>query len=240
MFGTFQTALGFLTVVRVQAGSAREISELGKSAWAFPLVGALIGAALVGTYMGLSSVFPVGPTAVVTVALWILLTGGLHIDGWTDCWDALSATVPPERRYEILKDSRLGTFGALALFLLLALKISVLSGGLSPVALFAAPVIGRGLMVWVAHGTHTPATGMAAGFLSSLTSRSAYIAALIGLAFALLAGVLGLAAFGLAYVVSICFRRFCLSRLGMFNGDAMGAVCEISETLVLLVCCTTW
>ncbi|MBI5248615.1 MAG: adenosylcobinamide-GDP ribazoletransferase, partial [Desulfomonile tiedjei] len=144
MLRPLDIALGFLTVFKVRVEPAPELQEVGRSSWCFPLVGALIGALLVGLHLILSGHLPVFLVAVLTIGLWIFLTGGLHLDGWTDCWDALAASVNPDRRMQILKDSRMGTFGALGLILLLAVKTGSLAReDLSLPVLFAAPVIGR-------------------------------------------------------------------------------------------------
>jgi len=185
-----------------------------------------------------TSYFPTILAAILTVGLWIVVTGGLHLDGWTDCWDALAASVTPEQRFIIMKDSRLGTFGAVALILLLAVKVAAISYQDFPVtALFLAPVAGRGIMVLAAYGSRHRGEGMAALFISGLDRRSVQWAAIIGLVPALILGWTGILAVVGAYLGAIWFRRFADSRLQTINGDVLGAICEFSETLFLLVAC---
>jgi len=236
-----QIALGFLTVFRIRIHPPPDMVEVGASSWAFPVVGALLGIILVFADSMLSAVLPPVPAAVLLVALWVVLTGGLHLDGWTDCWDAVAASVPAERRFEILKDSRLGTFGALALILLIALKIGAVGSGQVPtILLFLAPVIGRAAMVVASPGAPHRGDGMAYQFLTGLDSRTVRWAAVLGFAPALLAGWQGALAVAVAYVGSLWFRRFAEFRLQTFNGDVIGAMGEFSEALVLLAACVRW
>lgn len=234
-------SLGFLTVFRVTVHPIPELGEVARSAWTFPLVGIILGGILVLIRWTLGSHLPPFLSAVILVGLWVFLTGGLHLDGWTDCWDALAASTTPERRYEILKDSRMGTFGGLALILLMAVKISALATPELPcLLLFLAPVIGRGAMVTAAYGIRVPAQGMGNSFVQSLDRSTVNRAALIAFVPALIAGLAGLLAVAAAYIGALIFRRFAQSRLNMVNGDVLGAMCELSEALVLITASFTW
>ncbi len=238
MLRSLQTALGFLTVFGSRDRTITDLAEIGRSAWAFPVVGAIIGLILVIAHLVFFSHLPSFIAAILTVTLWIVLTGGLHLDGWTDCWDALAASVTPEQRFAILKDSRVGTFGAVALIALLALKTAALaSDDLGVVALFLAPVVGRGVMVVTAYGSRHRGEGMAAMFLAGLDRKTVRWAALIGLVPAVIAGWMGILAAAGAYLGAIWFRNFSDSRLPTINGDVLGAICELSETLFLLIAC---
>lgn len=238
MLRSLEIAISFLTVFKVRVEPYPELQEVGRTSWAFPLVGAMIGVLLAVFHLLLSSHLPMFLTAVLVVGLWIFLTGGLHLDGWTDCWDALPASVSPERRFEILKDSRLGTFGALGLILLLAVKVGALAhADLSLAALFAAPMIGRGFMVYAMYGSRHRGDGMAALFLAGVDAGSARWALALALAAAMLVGWSGIFSAAVAYAAAVWFRRFAESRLPAINGDVMGAVCEFSETVFLLMTC---
>ncbi len=241
MLRPFEIALQFLTTFKVRVDPAPSLLEVGQSAWAFPLVGAVIGAILTGAYVLLAGHLPPILCAVVVVALWAVITGGLHLDGWTDCWDALPASVTPERRLEILKDSRLGTFGALGLFLLLIVKVGALAQtDFRPFMLFLAPVASRAIMVLAVYRSPHRVEGMAALFLPGMNSRVVTWAAIIGLVLALIGGWHAIVAVGGAYVGALLFRRFAESRLSAINGDVIGAICELSEALVLLIACVSW
>ncbi len=235
---SIEIAFQFLTIFKVRLDPSADLQEAGRSAWAFPIVGACIGLLLVVTHSVLSGHLPLSLVAILVVGLWVVLTGGLHIDGWTDCWDALAATVSPERRFEILKDSRLGTFGALALILLLAVKIAAVAQADFPlIMLFLAPIMGRGLMVVTVYGSGHRGEGIAAQFLSGMDRHVVRWVAILGLGPALLAGWTGIWALVVAYLGAVCFRRFAQARLGTINGDVVGAICELTEALVLLIAC---
>lgn len=241
MLRSFKTALGFLTIFRVPLDPSPDMTDVGKSAWAFPLVGAVIGLILLVCGAVLSPNLPGPLAAVLVVAVWIVATGGLHLDGWADCCDALAASLPPERRREILKDSRLGTFGAAGLILLLGSKTAVIANENLPlIFLFLAPVWGRTMMVLVAHKSMHPNQGMAADFGLGLDRRSVLWAVVIGIVLALLAGWQGILAAVAGYVIAMGFRRLALSRLHVVNGDVIGAVCELSETVVLVIGSLKW
>ncbi|MBI4964627.1 MAG: adenosylcobinamide-GDP ribazoletransferase [Desulfomonile tiedjei] len=241
MLRAFEIALAFLTIFKTRTAPVPDMAEVGKSAWAFPLAGAVIGILLVAAHVIAAGHLPSVIAAILIVALWVVLTGGLHLDGWTDCWDALAASVSPERRFEILKDSRLGAFSALALVLLLALKAAALAQSDLPLLmLFLSPVISRSMMVAVGYGSRHRGQGMAALFLSGLDIRSVRWTCVIGFAPALLAGWKGIIAVAAAYFAALWFRGFAEKRLGSVNGDVLGAICELSEVVVLLVACLRW
>jgi adenosylcobinamide-GDP ribazoletransferase len=238
---SFDISFSFLTVFRVSVDPPPTMEDVGKSAWAFPLVGAVIGAVLALVLWLCQGSLPPFLNAVTVVAVWVVITGGLHLDGWTDCWDALAAAVPPEVRRRILKDSRLGTFGALGLILLLLAKIGALANeGLPLIMVFIAPILGRVMMVLVAGSSEKSAAGMAAGFISGLDARSMVSAGVMGVVAAIIGGRQGILAAIVAYVVAVGFARLSRSRLGGINGDVIGACCELTETLVLVTACIRW
>ncbi|MFH1116128.1 MAG: adenosylcobinamide-GDP ribazoletransferase [Pseudomonadota bacterium] len=241
MMRSIQIVLGFLTGIKMDVRPVPTLDEIGRSAWAFPVVGALMGVFLAAAYLFIGDHFPGAVRALLIVTAWVVLTGGLHLDGWADCWDSLAAPVSRERRREILKDSRLGTFGALGLLLLLGLKTAACAGTDFPAAaLLLAPVAGRAMMVTVSYGSRHGDEGMAALFLSGMDRRSVARAWILVLGVGLAAGLIGLVSVGVAYLGALTFRRFAESRLGAVNGDVIGAMCELSETLVLLSFSVKW
>lgn len=236
IFKSLNVALGFLTIISFGKNPFSELREVGKAAWAFPVVGLLLGSVLALIYFLFEPFLPPGVVALIVVGSWIFLTGGLHLDGWTDCWDAFGASVTKERRREILKDSRLGAFGAMALFLILGLKIACLASGLVSYAeLMLAAVTGRSLLIagFKNYGSMNP--GMASSFASGVDSSTYMCVWVLTLPVVLMCGLVGIAAFLAACVGVIFFRRFAEKKLGFINGDVLGASCELSETLVLIV-----
>ncbi len=235
MLRTFKVALSFLTIIRPDIDPYPSIPEIARSAWTFPLVGAGIGIVLVFFEVVFSSYFSPPVEALLVLSVWIVVTGGLHLDGWSDCWDALACAASPERRNEIMKDSRLGAFGALALFILIGLKASAICYSGSPVYLLSAPVVGRGIMVVASFGTRYRDQGIGAEFMPNLSPDSVKIAAAIAVVAAVVSGYSGLLGLAAAFLAAKWFRRFAESRLGTINGDVLGALCELSETVFLII-----
>jgi len=231
--------MGFLTLYRTNVSPVPDMVDVGRSSWAFPVVGAMIGLIL-SLFYGLCYIFfPQSICALLTLILWVVLTGGLHLDGWTDCWDALGASVSREKRRDILKDSRLGAFGAIGLILLLLTKVITIMVMKTPVAaIFVAPVIGRSMMVIASQGAVTSEGGMAEGFLQGLERRSCIFCWVFTILIALFAGITGLLSIAGAYAGALWFRRFAESRIGFINGDVLGSMCELSEAIVLIIICS--
>ncbi|KGR77139.1 adenosylcobinamide-GDP ribazoletransferase [Ureibacillus manganicus] len=96
------------------------------SRWAirsYPLVGAVLGFIITIIYMLLESSLPLPIMTLLIISLWVWITGGLHLDGWMDVADAVGSNASLERKWEIMKDSHVGSFGIIALLFLLAWKI---------------------------------------------------------------------------------------------------------------------
>ncbi len=227
---SLDVAVQFLTIFKIRVDPPPDMAEIGRSVWAFPIAGALVG-----TIMAMCCYFTRGhiPSALLgflAVGIWIILTGGLHLDGWADCCDALMVPATPERRLEIMKDSRIGTFGAAGLVLIIGTKATALGAEGFPLwGAFLAPVVGRTAMVLGCAGIRTPAQGMAASFITGLDPAAVRVAALIGLLAPVLAGWTGILGCAAAIGTTFWFRSFAQSRLDAVNGDVMGAMCELSE-----------
>ncbi len=227
----FRVALGLLTIFPVRYDtlhiSARAL------AW-YPLVGSLLGITLAIAQFSLRLVLPDLMVAVFIVALWTILTGGLHLDGFADACDALFAATTRERRLEILRDVHLGTFGAAGLVLLLMLKATTLSSApLAPI--FLAPILGRWTIVFAATFPLARREGMAATFIAGLTRREIFMATTFTAIIAGLGGWLGFAAFSVGIATTWVIAQLALNRLGGLTGDIYGMICESVEVGVLLV-----
>lgn len=241
MLTEVRSALALLTILPV-APRVDEEFEFGRSfAW-FPLVGLLIGALVAAAATWL----PAAIAPFCALAVWVALTGALHLDGFGDACDALLATTTPERRLEILKDPRVGIFGVVGLVLLLLGKY-VAIGSVSPWLLVAAPVAGRWAMVLAAWWfPYARASGMGGIFRKGLGRRQVLFAS----AFAL--GILGALAFAsplalagvvVAPLIAWAAGAFASRKLGGgITGDIYGATCELSELAILIgaIVLATW
>jgi adenosylcobinamide-GDP ribazoletransferase len=237
----FLRAIALLTILPVQP--ADDGAPPGRMMAFFPLVGALIGAVLAGLawllrLADLAAVAPLLPAALL-LAAWAAVTGALHLDGWSDCCDALFVPVSRARRLEIMKDPRLGGFGAAGLLLLLLVKLAALQGlAASPAglpALVAIPALARWAAVIAARAYPSARPGgMGDYFRRGLGRRELLLATVFAaLATALLCwrGLILWATAGLALVACAGLAR---RRLGGLTGDVYGAIIELAETAALV------
>ncbi|MBI1847242.1 MAG: adenosylcobinamide-GDP ribazoletransferase [Candidatus Rokubacteria bacterium] len=231
-------ATRYLTIVPVPGAWSREAPALGEAAVWFPVVGLLLGGALALVDQVAIRLFPPLLAALLTVTAWKLLSGGLHLDGLADCLDGLPGR-DSEHRLRIMRDSRIGTFGAVGLILVLLLELAALTELVAAMrwrVLLVAPAVGRAMPALLGR-LFRPARpdGAGARFAAGLRRR-AWIAPALALAVAAAAlAAAGVAAFLAAVGLSIVVGAFFARRLGGVTGDVMGAVVELSELAVLLV-----
>ena len=120
-------ALGFLTALPLPRGGALRPEALARSLGFFPVAGAIIGGLLLALDLALGLVLPVGVRSVLLLVALIAITRGLHFDGLMDVCDGLFGGFTPERRLEIMRDSRVGAFGVLGAAADLLLRYAALS-----------------------------------------------------------------------------------------------------------------
>lgn len=237
--GSLILAVRFLTVVPVPGQEAQGASALGRAAWWFPVVGLLLGGGLAGALHVLHALFPPLVAAALLVTAWKAVTGGIHLDGLADALDGLAGP-DPARRLAIMRDSRIGVFGATGLVLCLLLAVTTvadLSGPIHLRLLVLAPVVGRvaPLLVGAWLRPATPGEGLGAAFVAGLSRWASPLAGLAGLALgAALLGPWGVVIAGAAWSAAVLWAGFAARRLGGLTGDVLGAVVEIAELGVLL------
>ena len=231
-------AFRFLTIVPVPGEEARGAGALGRAAWWFPVVGLALGAGLVVADRMLLSVFPPLLAAVLLVAVWKILSGGLHLDGLADAVDGIAGR-DPERRIAIMRDSHLGVFGAAALGLCLLIFVGALDAVPAPrrpAMLLLAPAIGRlaPLLIGPLFPAATPGEGAGADFLDGLSpwATPVYVAGLWILSATILGSWGGLV-LSLALASVLLWAVFLVSRVGGLTGDALGGAVEIGEMATL-------
>lgn len=240
-FELLKLAFTFLTVLPAQLKAAPGPGDLGRAAAWFPLVGCVVGAGTVLALWGFGLVLPPLLAALLALGVWVGLTGGLHLDGLADCCDGLLHASRPERRLEIMKDPRLGSFGGIGLVLALLLKL----GGLLAVAslpdiaqgilaILLAAALSRWLILLAGRQPLARPGGMGADFALGLRWRSFAAAAVIPLSLALLCGWRGLLAVTLTHLGAWSIFRLARARLGGVTGDVFGLVVETAEILTLL------
>lgn len=231
-------AVRYLTIVPVSRRGHAGLEDLGGAAPWFPVVGLGLGLALAAIDAATSRVFPALVAAVLTVTLWKLLTGGLHLDGLADCLDGLAGHDPAQRR-AIMSDSRIGVFGTIGLVLLLMLELAALAElplGMRWRALVAAPVIARATPA-VLGRLFRPARaeGQGARFCAGLGRTGTVVAVAVAVVVAVgVLGTLGLVALGVGVGAAVVFGMFLARRIGGVTGDVLGAGVELTELAALL------
>jgi adenosylcobinamide-GDP ribazoletransferase len=231
----FRAAIRFLTMVPVRGGDAPP----GRAAAFFPLVGAMLGAAGAGVYLLAAKVFPVSIAALATVAFWIAISGVLHEDGLADVADAVRAGRTRERVLAILKDSRIGTYGAVAILLSVLARWQALEYLATPRVLetmIAAQAVPRAAMVAMAWCSRPAGSGLGYALASTLGTPAAVAAIAQGAAAALLCGWRpGLAMMAGSVLIVQASRGWFYVRLGGVNGDCLGFTEQLIEIFVLLM-----
>lgn len=235
-WGEFWLAATFLTTLPAPA-FALPNGGLGSAGRWFPLIGLIIGL-LLWLVQGIGErLFTPTLTAALVVLAWAALSGALHLDGLADSGDALLATTSRERRLEILRDPRLGSFGAIALILVLLLK-TFAAAAVSPLALLLAPVWARWMLLWAARQPQARPEGMGANFAAGVTPETILIAGALPVLLLFFGDGRGLAGAVLTVLATLAIVRFARTRIGGVTGDIYGLVVEVCETVMLVAFAT--
>ncbi len=231
-------AARYLTVLPFPGRADGGLERVGRGAIWFPVIGLGLGAILFVADRVAAHLFPQLLSALLVVTVWKLVSGGLHLDGLADCLDGLVGR-DAAHRLAIMRDSRIGAFGAMGLILFLFLEIAALAelpydvrGG----ALLVAPAIGRAMPVLLVR-LYPPARseGQGAAFRAGVGRAAPPVALAMALAVSLVVlGWMGSAAVAVAAVVAVALGRFMVARLGGITGDVLGASVEASELAMLL------
>jgi adenosylcobinamide-GDP ribazoletransferase len=226
-------AVQFLTVLPVRA----EDVSLADSAVFFPLVGAALGASASGVYLLLARLMPTPLSSMFALLFLVLATGGLHEDGLADVADAFRAGRTPEKTFAIMKDSRVGTFGALALIFSILVRWQALNalGATSTIALIVSEALPRNALVVLSYTAKPAGSGLGSALGTGLSRNVTLLAASQGVAVAFLAGpwlavTLLVGAAALIWVARSYFHR----RIGGVTGDCLGATGQLVECYCLL------
>lgn len=241
----FICALQLLTIIPVKIKDAVDERDLGKSTAFFPFVGAVQGIMLVAANILLSKFLPHDIASGLILLILILTNGGFHLDGFADTIDGLAGGNTKKERLHIMKDSRIGAIGVVAIVLLLLIKflaINNLISHLSPLTsnyiLFLLPVMGRWSMVPMAYwGNYARPTG---GLGKAFAEHTGIREFVFATSFVLSASVILLGWYGLVYagiiftavyLITVFFRK----KLGGITGDVFGFQSEVSEVLFLIL-----
>lgn len=231
-----RTAFGLLTTLPFGMPEDWRPGDSGRAGSWYPLVGIVIGGLSWLAWLALGQFFPPVVAGVLTVVVWIGLTGGLHLDGLADCCDGMFTEVGPERRLEIMKDPQLGTFGGIGIVLVLITKAAALSviPPASGLGIILAATAGRWLILPAGLLPLANPGGMGADFAKGLKRSAIFFTAILPLALAFLLGVPGLISLGVALAAAAAVLGLAYSRIGGVTGDVFGMLVEVTETAILM------
>ncbi|MBT2296446.1 adenosylcobinamide-GDP ribazoletransferase [Pseudomonas fluorescens] len=241
----FWIALQFLSSLPVRLPGMPEPAQLGRSLLCYPLVGLLFG----GLLWGLDAMLlgtPLLLHGALLLTAWVLLSGGLHLDGLADSADAwLGGFGDRERTLLIMKDPRSGPIAVITLVLVLLLKFAALLALIEQrqtLALILVPVLGRGALLGIFLTTpYVRAGGLGQALADHLPRHTGWqvvLACAVGCV--LVAGWTGAASLLIALAVFIGLRQMMLRRLGGCTGDTAGALLELLEMVVLVGLVLIW
>jgi adenosylcobinamide-GDP ribazoletransferase len=234
--------LAFLTRLPPVSRAFTGEHPLGRDAHAFPLAGlvaALPSALLVVVLYALGLSPPT--VAIAAIALLVAVTGALHEDGLGDVADGLGGHQPKDRALAIMKDSRIGAYGALALVLSLLLRVSLLAdlvaagAAQAALALLVVAAASRGAMAWLWSSLPSASASGVAARVGQPGAPTGRIAAALGTVLLVLGGavVAGFAGAVLPLLLGLLvlgqFRKFLIRRLGGQTGDCLGAAQQLTE-----------
>ena len=235
----FILALGFFT--RIPVPDIKEFSQtkLNHASRYFSLVGWFIGAVSALCYLFLVALFPLPLAVLLTMGIGFLLTGCFHEDGLADTADGLGGGWTPQQKLTIMKDSRLGSYGAVGLWFTLTTKFVILTHLSEPALAFlvAHPlsrIITNGLIYTLSYVSDHDSS-KAKPLAETMQSRDLWINTLIG-GSALLLVSSSMMVLIIAFFLSFGLIRYFLQRqLGGFTGDTLGAAQQVSELLVYMI-----
>ncbi|MDD5169690.1 MAG: adenosylcobinamide-GDP ribazoletransferase [Syntrophales bacterium] len=241
----FFAALQFLTVIPLPRALTISEKDLEGSVPFFPLVGLFIGIMVAAADYLMGFILPPFALSCLTVLVLTAVTGGLHMDGLADTADGFFSARPRERMLEIMRDSRIGAMGVMAIIFIIALKIAALtplSGFYRLGVLVLMPMAGRAaiMVMMTALPYARPGGGLAGIFIkkrSWWTPAGASVLLLV--AGWMLGDWIGVGGALFAMVVAFLVTRYTFHKIGGFTGDTLGAVSEVVEAALALAA-TAW
>jgi adenosylcobinamide-GDP ribazoletransferase len=235
----FLFMLQFFTRIPIRAELNVSSEDCGKGLVFAPEAGFLIGGILAVCWMFLKWVFPVIPSAVIIMILYILLTGGLHLDGLGDTFDGLFSNRSRERMLEIMKDSRVGSNAVIAVISVLLLDIAFLAsldGEVLTRLLVLMPAAGRaGTLIGAGVSQYARSEGLGKSFIDYCGLKEIVVGLIpYFLISGLVFGYYGLILAASGAIISWLLVRWFGRKIGGATGDILGAVCELTQTFFLM------
>lgn len=238
----FLLALQFLTIIPLKL---RDVSaeKIARSMIWFPFIGAILGFLLIAVADLLRALnFPFLSVDAIVIILLIIITGGIHLDGLSDTFDAILSGKNKEEMLKIMRDSHAGVMGILALVSVILLKIVFLyaiSSPLKPMALVLMCVVSRWSMVFLMFlFPYARQEGKAKVYINGMNLKILILATFVALVFIVgIFNMVGVSAFLLLAICTYSIGRLLNKKIGGITGDTLGATNEIIETLTLFFVC---
>ena len=233
-------AAKFLTVLPLPDGGRPSPAKVGLSLPFYPLIGLIIGLILAGAGAAIGGSIPELLAAALLLCLWVGITGGVHLDGLADTADSLGGVGwSRQRRLEVMKDSNIGSWGALACFLTLILKFAglaaLLEGGQALALLWLPPLLGRGAILLLFLTTaYIRSSGLGSPLQEQLRPALVWLSLLLTASACAVAGAAGLAALAVAAVSLLALRALMVKFFGGMTGDTLGSAVELVEAAALV------
>lgn len=233
-------AFQFLTIFPAIIKRMFAPQEMGRAVGWFPLVGVVLGLALCGMNYAAQLVFPSSVAAALTIFAWVFFTRAFHLDGFMDTCDGIYGGFTPERRLEIMKDSRVGAFGVAGGILILLLKYSALAS-MSASNLFSALVLATTLGKWASSLVifafpYAREDGLGIEMKRNVRWKEVVIATIIALSVSLIfQGWFGLILMFVTALTAFLLALYFMHLLHGLTGDNYGAVTEMVEAITLLL-----
>ncbi|MGR3434543.1 MAG: adenosylcobinamide-GDP ribazoletransferase [Shimia sp.] len=228
-------AIGLLTRLPVPVDAARAMARGGRAAWAYPLAGLVVGGAM-ALVAALAAGLGPGLSAGIALTAGVVLTGALHEDGLADCADGFWGGHDRTRRLEIMRDSRIGAYGVLALVLGGLLRWQAMAACLAagPVWLLLAPVVSRAAMVPVMQTLPSVRRGGLSASVGRPGRTATWGALGVAVVVVLAFGAVGLAVLATAALAAIACASIARAKIGGQTGDVLGATQQVTEIATLL------
>lgn len=238
----FWLAIGFLTRFPMLVNIDYSQRLMNHSSLYFPVVGLLLGVVYALAFFLFDPAFSPLVSIILVVMLHLFITGAFHEDGLADSVDALGGGYTVEKRLEIMKDSRIGTYGTVALVMALLLKIALLADTshlwlallITPAISRLTPLLLMASLAYVTGPDTSKSKPVADGFYSGRLLTAAAFTLILALVFSLWHPPLFPGTLTAVLLVALCWGAYLRQQLGGYTGDNLGASVVLSELVLLM------
>lgn len=242
----FGLALSFGTIAPLPDLGPVDDKTLRTSIGFLPIVGLILGLALWGANAALALLLPRAVAAIIVLTLYVLATGGLHLDGLMDTMDAIGSRKPAQEALAVMKDSRVGAMGTIAASLLLIGKVLAFSKfpiTISPGPWVAVPIIARTAAVWsMSRSPAASERGLGAIYAQKIPGATFALASMAGLlgVWVFLPVKAAVILILVSFALTLGWTQFVRRRFGGSTGDTYGALIEMVEWVGFLILTGGW